>query len=60
MADGKAPLALVLNHVNPVIAQGAALAGLTLADGFEEDVTQVIQTGQRVEIDPASRSLRWL
>lgn len=60
VADGKAPLALVLNHVNPVIAQGAALAGLTLVDGFDEDITRVIRSGQRVEIDPASRRLRCL
>ena len=60
VADGKAPLALVLNHVNPVIAQGAALAGLTLVDGFEEDITRIIETGQRVEIDPAALSLRCL
>ena len=60
VAEAKAPLALVLNHVNPVIAQGAALAGLTLMDGFEDDITSLIRSGERLEIDPDNRSLRWL
>ena len=60
VAEAKAPLALVLNHVNPVIAQGAALAGLTLMDGFEDDITVLIRSGDYLEIDPESRSLRCL
>ena len=48
------PLALVLNRVNPIMAQGAALAGMTLVSGFACDITAVIPTGARVEIDPAA------
>ena len=58
VAEAKAPLALVLNHVNPVIAQGAALAGLTLMDGFEDDITSLIRSGEVLEIDPETRCLR--
>jgi len=48
------PLALVLNRVNPIMAQGAALAGLTLASGFACDITAAIPSGAIVEIDPTA------
>ena len=55
---GVVPLALVLNSVNPIIAQGAAFGDLTLLAGFDEDVTAAIPHGATVEIDPATRTLR--
>ena len=55
---GVVPLALVLNSVNPIIAQGAAFGDLTLLAGFDGDVTAEIPDGATVEIDPAARSLR--
>ena len=58
VTQAKSPLALVLNHVNPVIAQGAALAGLTLMDGFEDDITALIRSGDHLEIDPENRCLK--
>ena len=51
---GLAPLALVFNRVNPILAQGAALAGLTLVDRFEGDVAGLIQTGDKLRVDPAA------
>ena len=49
------PRALVFNRVNPILAQGAALAGMTLVDRFEDgDVTQLIRTGDELHIDPAA------
>ena len=57
---GVVPLALVLNSVNPIIAQGAAFGDLTLLAGFDEDVTAAIPHGATVEIDPATRTLRVL
>jgi predicted aconitase with swiveling domain len=59
-ARGVAPLALVLNSVNPILAQGAALAELTLLVGFDGDVTAQVPNGATVEIDPARRRLRVL
>jgi hypothetical protein len=53
----KAPLALLLNRANPVMAQGAALAGLALIDRFEGDITALIASGDRVEVDPASATV---
>lgn len=46
------PAALVLNSVNPIMVQGAALAGMTLISGFEEDITQGIPNGADIEIEP--------
>jgi len=53
-ARNVAPLALVLNRVNPILAQGAALAEMTMVDRFESDVTDLIRTGDTVRIDPAA------
>jgi predicted aconitase with swiveling domain len=48
------PAALVLNAVNPIMVQGAALAGMTLISGFDFDITAAIPPGALVEIDPAA------
>lgn len=58
MADrGMAPAALILNAANPIMAQGAAFANLPLIDRFDVDITSVVETGQRVEVDPAEATL---
>ena len=49
---GKAPLALLLNIANPIMAQGAAFADLPFMDRFETDITQAIRTGETVSVDP--------
>jgi predicted aconitase with swiveling domain len=54
MARGRAPLALLLNAANPIMAQGAAFANFPLIDRFERDVTEAIRTGDRVVVDPAA------
>ncbi len=51
---GVAPKALLFNRVNPILAQGGALADMALCDRFEAgDVTQLIRTGDRVTVKPA-------
>jgi uncharacterized protein len=57
---GVVPLALVLNSVNPILAQGAAFGNLTLLAGFDDDITAKVPHGATVEIDPAERRLRVL
>ena len=48
-----APRAILFNSVNPILAQGGALADMALCDRFEDgDVTQLIQTGDRVTVNP--------
>jgi predicted aconitase with swiveling domain len=49
---GMMPLALVFNSVNPIMAQGAALADLPMLAGFDEDMTLAVPSGSEVEVDP--------
>lgn len=50
---GLTPKALVFNSVNPILAQGAAFADLTLVDRVRGgDVTALLRTGDEVRIDP--------
>jgi len=52
---GMAPKAILFNRANTILAQGAALAELTMCDRFEDgDVTGLIRTGDTVVIDPAA------
>jgi predicted aconitase with swiveling domain len=51
-ARGVMPAALVLNAVNPIMVQGAALADFTMISGFDLDITQAIANGAMVEVDP--------
>jgi hypothetical protein len=53
-ARGIVPAALVLNAANPIMAQGAAFAGITLISGFDRDITGAIPNGAMVEIDPTA------
>lgn len=55
---GVAPLALVLNTVNPILVQGAVFGGLTLMAGFETDITAAVPDGAVVALDPAAGVLR--
>ncbi|HEV2336863.1 MAG TPA: DUF126 domain-containing protein [Stellaceae bacterium] len=49
---GIVPLAFIFNRVNPILAQGAAFAGMALVDRFLGDVTDLIRTGDRLRVDP--------
>ena len=47
------PKAILFNTANTILAQGAALADLTMCDRFEDgDVTDLIRTGDTLQIDP--------
>jgi uncharacterized protein len=48
------PKALVLNAVNPIMVQGAALADFTMISGFDADITRAIPNGATVEVDPGA------
>jgi len=52
-ARGIVPAALLFNRVNPILAQGAAFAGVALLDRFEGDVTQRIPNGVELLVEPA-------
>jgi uncharacterized protein len=57
---GMAPLALLLNYANPVMAQGAAFGDVPLMDRFEGDITATIPDGAELELDPAEGIVRLL
>ena len=57
-ARGMSPLAYVFNSVNPILAQGAALAHLPMLAGFDEDITAAIPNGAEVEVNPAQGLLK--
>ena len=59
-ARGVMPAALVLNSVNPIMVQGAALADFTMVAGFDGDITSLLRTGDAVEVDPEARVVRVL
>ncbi|MEL0105763.1 MAG: aconitase X swivel domain-containing protein [Rhodospirillales bacterium] len=54
---GMAPKALILNTSNPIMAQGAAFGDVVLMDRFETDITEAVQTGDDVTVDPAAGTL---
>ena len=48
-----APKAILFNSVNTILAQGAALAEMTMVDRFEDgDVTKLIKTGDLLIVCP--------
>ena len=49
---GIVPLAIVLNSVNPILAQGAALGEVPMLAGFDEDITAAVPSGTEVEVNP--------
>ena len=50
---GLAPLAILFNRANTILAQGAALADMALCDRFADgDITTLIRNGDRVMVDP--------
>ncbi len=52
-ARGMAPAAILFNRANTILAQGAALAGLSMCDRFADgDVTQLIKSGDHLIVEP--------
>ena len=45
-------IALLLNYANPIMAQGAAHADFSMIDRFDEDITTMIKTGEKVTVEP--------
>ena len=47
-----APIGLLLNVANPIIAQGAAHANIVLIDRFNVDITDAINSGDKLKLCP--------
>ena len=52
LENNKSPKGLLLNWANPIIAQGAAHANLTLIDRFDVDITAAIKSGDLITLNP--------
>ncbi len=59
-ARNMAPAAIVLNSINSILVQGAALGDVAILAGFEVDITSKISHGSVVEVDPQARTIRLL
>jgi len=58
---GLFPKAILFNEANTILVQGAALANLSMCDRFiDGDVTKLITTGQKVQVNPACGEVRIL
>lgn len=52
-ASGIVPAAFLFNRVNPILAQGAALAELPMVDRFAQDITKIVRSGDHVHVMPS-------
>jgi len=50
-----APLAIIFNSVNPILVQGAAQGDISMLSGFTEEITQALQSGQILRVDPGKK-----
>lgn len=55
---GIAPAGLVFGRLNPVMVQGAVLAGIPIAEGLSADQFLSLASGEPVRLDPMSKTLR--
>lgn len=51
------PKALVFGKLNPVMVQGAVLAGLTITEAWSEDLLSILKNGDHLRIDPEKKLL---
>ncbi len=54
---GIAPAGLVFGKLNPVMVQGAVLAGIPVAEGLTAQDLQALASGEVVRLDPVARTL---
>lgn len=57
LRKGIAPRALVFGKLNPVMVQGAILAGMAITEGWDVDASTSIASGALIRIDPAARTI---
>ena len=56
-----APKGILFNKANTILAQGSALANLTMCDRFEDgDITLLLKTGDKVIVDPLNGCVQLL
>ena len=58
VSRGVAPLAILFRTTNPVMVQGAVLAGVAMLHCLSPDPIESIRTGDEVEVDPTAGTVR--
>ncbi|HEU5317357.1 MAG TPA: DUF126 domain-containing protein [Chloroflexota bacterium] len=58
VSRGVAPRAILFRTTNPVMVQGAVLAGVGMLHRLDPDPVESIHTGDNVEVDPAAGIVR--
>ena len=58
VSRGVAPLAILFRTTNPVMVQGAVLAGVAMLHRLTPDPIDSIHTNDEVEVDPASGTVK--
>jgi len=51
------PKALIFGKLNPVMVQGAVLAGLTVTEGWSEDLLSILKNGDHLRVDSEKKKL---
>jgi len=57
LQKGIAPLGMVFGKLNPVMVQGAVLAGMPLTEGWHPNALECIGSGDLIRVDPSSRTI---
>ncbi len=57
LAKGIAPAGLVFGKLNPVMVQGAVLAGMPVTEGWTPNALDYVASGNLIRIDPANRTI---
>lgn len=54
---GIAPAGLVFGKLNPVMVQGAVLAGMPVTEGWEPNALDHVTSGDLIRVDPENRTI---
>ncbi len=54
---GIAPAGLVFGKLNPVMVQGAVLAGLPVTEGWSPNALDCVSSGDLIRVDPENRTI---
>ena len=57
LKKGIAPKALIFGKLNPVMVQGAVLARMPIMEGWDQNLLQLVKTGDSVQLDPLTKTI---
>lgn len=57
LQKGIAPKALVFGKLNPVMVQGAVLARMPVTEGWDQNLLELVRTGESLRISPRARTI---